>query len=64
MRAPSSDYRGDPPTGVYNARAPLAAGEPTAMARIATLHVPDALFVRLVGGITGGDIAPDGRRVM
>ncbi len=45
-------------TGVYKARP----GQLT-MTRIATLDVPGRAFATLIGGITGGDISPDGRRV-
>lgn len=54
----------DQDTGVYKARAPLAAGRPITLTRIATLSVPGPMFQMFVGGITGGDISPDGRRVL
>lgn len=48
----------DPRTRVYKA----AAGRPE-LALIATLDVPGRGFALFIGGITGGDISPDGRRV-
>ena len=45
-------------TRVYKARR----GE-LVMTRIATLDVPGRAFATFIGGITGGDISPDGRRV-
>ena len=45
-------------THVYKARR----GEST-MTLIATLDVPGRAFATFIGGITGGDISPDGRRV-
>jgi hypothetical protein len=33
------------------------------MSRVATLDVPGRAFATFIGGITGGDISPDGRRV-
>ncbi len=53
---------GDPETRVYKAR-PLT-GRPVTLARIATLDVPGPLFTAFVGGITGGDISPDGTGVV
>jgi len=54
----------DSSTKVYKARAPLAGGKPVIMQRVATLSVPDGFLSMFVGGITGGDISPDGRRVV
>jgi hypothetical protein len=54
----------DRDTAVYVARArALRPGRAVALERIATLDVPDVLFTRVAGGVTGGDISPDGRRV-
>lgn len=50
---------GDPETRVY--RAPPRAG---ALAPVATLRVPEPFFIAMAGGITGGEISPDGRRVV
>ena len=45
--------------GIYEARAPVQAGQPITLTRVGTLEVPS-----LLGGIiTGGAISPDGRRV-
>lgn len=48
------------PPRVYVARAPLAAGAARTMEKVATLPLEG---VGLFGSVTGGDIAPDGRRV-
>ncbi|MFP5319932.1 MAG: WD40 repeat domain-containing protein [Acidimicrobiia bacterium] len=50
----------DAPPGVYVARAPLAAGSVRTMEKVATLPIEG---VGVFGAVTGGDIAPDGRRV-
>jgi hypothetical protein len=53
----------DTNTTVYVARArELSAGGSTLTA-IASLDIPEKIFRTMVGGITGGDISPDGRRV-
>ncbi|HYO82086.1 MAG TPA: hypothetical protein VES20_11835 [Bryobacteraceae bacterium] len=50
-------------TFVYKAAAPLKSG--SALKRVAILDLPDTrLFTAVVGGVTGGDISPDGRRVV
>lgn len=49
-------------TTVYGAKAPLASGR---LRKIAELELPPGSFLtRFVGRITGGDISPDGRRVI
>lgn len=50
----------DPP--VYRARAPLAPGPPAVLERVAGLRLPAA--VARLELVTGGDIAPDGRRLV
>lgn len=42
----------------------IAAGRTTVLEELATLNVPDPLFARFAGGVTGGEISPDGRRVV
>ena len=54
---------GDPETTVYVARARQLGAKPAPLTAIARLAIPDRLFRTFVGGITGGDISPDGRRV-
>jgi hypothetical protein len=54
---------GDPETTVYVARARQLGAKPATLTAIATLPIPDRLFRTFVGGITGGDISPDGRRL-
>jgi len=54
---------GDPETTVYVARAPQLGATPAMLTAIATLSIPDRLFRTFIGGITGGDISPDGRRL-
>ena len=46
--------------GVYVARAPLAPGSPKTMEKVATLPIGGPT---VLSSVTGGDIAPDGRRV-
>jgi hypothetical protein len=48
--------------GVYKAKAPLGS---VRLEKIATLDLPEGSFLtRFVGRITGGDISPDGKRVV
>lgn len=55
----------DTDTIVFAARArQLTAARPVTLTEIATLDIPEPMFKRLAGGITGGDISPDGTRVV
>jgi len=54
----------DPETTVYVARARQWGRAPVLLTRLATLDIPESFFRAIVGGITGGDIAPDGRRLV
>jgi hypothetical protein len=56
--------RGDPETRVYRARRREAEGKRATLSLIAKLPVPDSTYRMFAGGITGGDISPDGRRVV
>jgi hypothetical protein len=58
----SKAHPGDSETRVYVTRAKNL-GASAALAPVATLEVPDALFRNVAGGITGGDISPDGRHL-
>jgi len=49
---------------VYRARYKGLGQAPLGLKVIATLNIPDPLLIAFVGGITGGDIAPDGRHVV
>ncbi len=60
----SKANRNDPQTQVYVARAAQFATLPLTLKLLATLNIPDAVFRMMVGGITGGDISPDGRRLV
>jgi hypothetical protein len=55
---------GDPPTTVYVARARQLRPGAVALRALATLDIPDPLFRTFIGGLTGGDISPDGRRLV
>jgi hypothetical protein len=55
---------GDTNTTVYVARAARLAQAPVTLERLATLDIPELLFRSVVGGLTGGDISPDGRRLI
>jgi hypothetical protein len=46
--------------GVYKAKAPLSKSRVTTLERVGEVRFPNAL----VGVITGGDISPDGRRII
>lgn len=49
-------------TGVYKATGPL---KPSRLRHVADVNLPDASFLTmLTGRVTGGDISPDGRRVV
>jgi hypothetical protein len=53
----------DGKTGVY--KAPASPEAPALLKRIAAIDLPgDSLFTALLGKVTGGDISPDGRRVV
>jgi hypothetical protein len=54
---------GDANTTVYVARARDLSAGVTALTALASLDIPERIFRTMVGGITGGDISPDGRRV-
>jgi hypothetical protein len=55
----------DTDTIVFAARARrLAPGRVIALEEVATLDIPEPIFKRLAGGLTGGDISPDARRVV
>lgn len=55
----------DAVTGVYKARAPLKSGALQTLEKIAELHFPgESAITLLIGRVTGGDISPDGRRVI
>jgi hypothetical protein len=55
----------DTETLVFKAKAPLRAGDVTTLARVASLHFPgESPLMLLIGRVTGGDVAPDGRRLM
>jgi hypothetical protein len=54
----------DPDTIVFAARAKQLGAKETVLEEVARLDVPDPLFTRVAGGVTGGDISPDGRRVV
>ena len=56
--------RNDPQTQVYVARAAQFEKLPVTLELLATLNIPEAVFRMMVGGITGGDISPDGRRLV
>ena len=56
-------WGGDRETGVYVIRADDLERGGSALQRIATLNIPDRLTRSLTGGLTGGAISPDGRRV-
>lgn len=52
-------------TIVFAARAAgLTAAKAVELEEVATLDFPEPIFKRLAGGLTGGDISPDGRRVV
>jgi hypothetical protein len=53
----------DPNTTVYVARANQLGPKTVTLTAIATLAVPDAFSRTMVGGLTGGDISADGRKV-
>jgi hypothetical protein len=54
----------DKDTAVYKAAAPLTPGAKIRLRRIAVLELPVvSVFSLLIGGVTGGGIAPDGTRV-
>jgi hypothetical protein len=56
---------GDLDTIVFAARAgELSAATVIPLKEVATLDIPEPIFKRLAGGITGGDISPDGTRVV
>ena len=54
----------DTETRVYKARARDLKAPSVHLKRIATLDIPEPLFRTFIGGITGGDIAPDGRHIV
>lgn len=55
----------DSATAVYKAAAPLKAGKAVALKHLTDVDLPDASpFTLLVGRISGGDISPDGKRVI
>ena len=53
----------DPATTVYAARANQLGANKIRLAAIARLALPDRLTLALAGGITGGTVSADGRRV-
>jgi hypothetical protein len=55
---------GDVETSVYVIRANELGAKPSVLTLVATLEVPDPFYRAFAGGITGGDISPDGRRVV
>jgi hypothetical protein len=57
----SKAHLSDSETAVYRARAPLRSG--TVLQKVAVLHIARGLLGSLAG-ITGGDISPDGSRVV
>jgi len=57
----SKAHFGDPETAVYRARAPLRSG--TVLRKVAVLRIARGLLGS-IAGITGGDISPDGSRVV
>ncbi len=60
----SKAHLGDPGTALYRAAAPLRSkGKPQVLQKVADLDMPRGLLGS-VAGITGGDISPDGRRVI
>ncbi len=54
---------GDRDTTVYVARAEQLSAKPATMTAVAALSIPDPMFRAFIGGLTGGEISPDGRRV-
>jgi hypothetical protein len=55
----------DPITRVYKATAPLASERVTRLQHIAAVEFPgESVWSLLVGRVTGGDISPDGNRVV
>jgi hypothetical protein len=53
----------DSNTTVYVARASQLGAKIVTLTVVATLGIPDTLSRKLIGGLTGGDISADGRRV-
>lgn len=52
-------------TAVFKAKAPLASGSIIELAKVAELQLPNtSVFTLLIGRINGGDISPDGTRVV
>jgi hypothetical protein len=56
--------RQDLETRVYVVRAKQWAAQPVTLTLLTTLDIPEPMFRSMVGGITGGDISPDGRRIV
>jgi hypothetical protein len=55
----------DTETLVFKAKAPLHTGEAVTLIRVASIKFPgESPLMLLIGRVTGGDIAPDGRRLM
>ncbi len=55
---------GDRETAVYKASLRGSGSKPMTLARVAVLGIPEPYFVNFIGGITGGEISSDGRRVV
>jgi hypothetical protein len=54
----------DSDTIVYKAVAPLRVTRPNLLRQVAILDLPSSPLTLLVGRVTGGDISPDGQRVI
>lgn len=53
----------DPATTVYVARAKQLGAKTVTLLALATLDIPDRLTKAIAGGLTGGDISEDGRKL-
>jgi len=56
--------QGDPATTVFVARSRQISTRDARLTKLATLELPDQLYKSIAGGLTGGDISPDGKRVV
>jgi len=55
----------DTETLVFKAKAPQRSGTLTTLTEVTQLHIPgESPLMLLIGRVTGGDIAPDGRRLI
>ena len=54
----------DSETLVFKAAAPLAASKVIEMKKTTAVRLTASLFTMLIGGVTGGEISPDGTRVV